>query len=57
MEVFCKLRIIEQGNKLENIYLKSPRKLLVKDQSTRPMQLQMKNGKETQEGLLIPTTN
>lgn len=38
-------------------YLKRPKKLLVKDQSTRPMQLQIKNGKESQDGLLIPEIN
>lgn len=39
------------------LYLKSPKKLLVKDQSTSPTQLHTKNGKESQEGLLIPTAN
>lgn len=38
-------------------YLKRPKKLLVKDQSTRPTQLQTKNGKESQDGLLIPEAN
>lgn len=38
-------------------YRKRPRKLLVRDQSTRPTQLPMKKGKEIQEGQLIPTTN
>lgn len=36
-------------------HLKSPRKLLVKDQSTRPAQLPIKNGRETHVGWLIPT--
>jgi len=35
--------------------LKSPRKLLVRDQSTRPAQLAIKNGRENHEGWLIPT--
>lgn len=38
-------------------HLKSPRKLLVKDQSTRPTQLPMKKGSEAHEGWLIPTTS
>lgn len=38
-------------------YLNKPKKLLVKDKSTRPTQLQMKNGRESQDGLLIPTIN
>jgi len=42
---------------LMEAYRKRPRKLLVRDQSTRPTQLPIKKGKEIQEGWLIPTTN
>ena len=42
---------------MPEFYLKRPEKLLVEDQSTNPTQLQMKKGKDTQDGWLIPTTN
>lgn len=38
-------------------YRKRPRKLLVRDQSTRPILLHKKNGREAQDGWLIPTTS
>jgi hypothetical protein len=41
----------------QGAYRKRPRKLLVKDQSTRPMQLNTKNGNEIHEGWLILTTS
>lgn len=42
---------------LKEAYRKRPRKLLLRDQSTRPTQLPIKKGNEIQEGWLIPTTN
>lgn len=47
----------ERKKKKKMNYLKRPKKLLVKDQSTRETQLHIKNGKESQDGLLIPTIN
>lgn len=41
----------------KQFHLKRPRKLLVRDQSTRPTQLPIKNGKDIHEGWLIPTTS
>lgn len=42
---------------LKAVYLNRPRKLLVRDQSTRPTQLPMKKGRDIHEGWLIPTTS
>lgn len=47
----------KERDEFTKTHRKSPRKLLVKDQSTRPTQLQIKNGREIQDGWLIPTTN
>lgn len=53
-----KLDFVTMHNELiKYAYRKKPRLLLVKDQLRRPIQLQMKNGRETHEGWLTPTTN